>query len=445
MTVLKTPHITHLTFSHIHLTTTMADINATEENHENEEDRVLRSASLAACKETSENFSQDHAQAKLTDLNATIKRATGQSMPFGQAPDLPDEPPCDCCGKDFVGKLACSSCKSAFYCSRECQTIHWKKKKGGHKLACEHMKQACEDAASRLVNVISDGNRRPSAVVSNSLWTGVDEAGPYKIALKLGLNQAIQKLMEEEIADAKERFEAGTLISYTQQIMCVLFRNGRCIPGALFSHVDSYRIKKYVYSSPDAFEKWFQASITMVSIFLKSGTIAYRNGNEAFYWNTQRIVRDIVAAWSLVWTSPQASKAILLGTSQKADEDAHTRANWIIQQVRDILPKFWELDESPDGSAIEGQVNTFTAIIQIRLEEYDINVGDFVHLLGLRGEQKAMYLDMAMPFGEAMIKKGRALITADTQAALAGHFRTGGNRGGTSAGPGKKKGKKNRR
>jgi len=49
----------------------------------------------------------------------------------------------------------------SFYCSRECQTIHWKKKKGGHKLACEHMKQACEDAASRLVNVISDGNHRP--------------------------------------------------------------------------------------------------------------------------------------------------------------------------------------------------------------------------------------------------------------------------------------------
>ena len=57
----------------------------------------------------------------------------------------------------------------SFYCSRECQTIHWKKKKGGHKLACEHMKQACEDAASRLVNVISDGNHRP---LDGCGWSG---------------------------------------------------------------------------------------------------------------------------------------------------------------------------------------------------------------------------------------------------------------------------------
>ena len=33
-------------------------------------------------------------------------------------PDVPDYPSCDYCGEEFAGKLFCSQCRCAFYCSK---------------------------------------------------------------------------------------------------------------------------------------------------------------------------------------------------------------------------------------------------------------------------------------------------------------------------------------
>ena len=45
-----------------------------------------------------------------------------------------DTPPCAHCGKEGAGELTCSRCKSASYCSKECQVADWKR---GHKLSCQ--------------------------------------------------------------------------------------------------------------------------------------------------------------------------------------------------------------------------------------------------------------------------------------------------------------------
>lgn len=41
---------------------------------------------------------------------------------------------CAGCGREALYLRLCSGCRSASYCSRECQRRHWRE--GGHKLRC---------------------------------------------------------------------------------------------------------------------------------------------------------------------------------------------------------------------------------------------------------------------------------------------------------------------
>ena len=51
-------------------------------------------------------------------------------------------PVCECCGEEGATK-AYSRCKESRYCSKECQTKHWK---AGHKHKC--VKKAVEPSAA---------------------------------------------------------------------------------------------------------------------------------------------------------------------------------------------------------------------------------------------------------------------------------------------------------
>lgn len=349
------------------------------------------------------------------ELDTVVQNATGGDLTvtIPEGPDLPDDPSCDFCGKDFSGKFSCSQCSLAFYCSRECQRNHWKE--GGHKDKCDDMKQLCHDAAEEFVGTLKDPNATLNQKLRTTMWSSVDEAGPYKIAVSLGLNEALLQMIKEDIVDAVQRFQSGCFNCYTQHMMCVLFRAGRCNPG--FSHVDPYRVKKFVHSSPDAFEKWFHASMNFVNIFLTIGVEAKDNGDANYFWRAHNVARYIVGAWALVWTSTKASKAIILGTSGEADEAAHLRAKWTLKQCKNTLQKFWG-KHIPDNDAVEGNMNTFVASYDIRLCQFGVDIGDFSQLLSLDGNRKAMYIDVAHTFAEAQIKKGRALSTTESNEAL---------------------------
>jgi len=390
---------------------------------------------------TKEEFAR-HAK----EYSDKIEKATGERPIMGQAPDVPDCPSCDCCGKDYEGVFECSRCTSVFYCSKECQKFHWKS--GGHKAACETMQQQCEDAAHAFLNTVCNEDGPIEHRFALNLWTGLDGAGAYNIALNVNLNGSLQKLMQDEIENADERFSSGILASFTEMLICTLFRSGRNIPGSVFSNIDAYRVKKYVHSSDDAFEKWFEASLKMISIFVTRALDASRAGNLNYFWSVQKMVRDIAAGWGFVFTSSKASKAIFLGTSKGVDESARARAKWIILQLKRILPLF--PFDSPDNSAIEGQVNMFTAMVEIRLKRYGIDVGNFMSLIGLEGRRKQMYEAMALPFAEATMAKGRSLTSAESQQAIVEYKRGKGSRSGSESGSGrnnrgKKKGKKNRK
>jgi len=198
-------------------------------------------------------------------------------------------------------------------------------------------------------------------------------------------------------------------------------------------------VKQYVLSSANAFESWFEASMEIIGIYQTLGIRAARSGNERFFWNVQSAARDVAAGWSLVFTNESASKAILLGPSKDAKDDAtKERAKWIISKLSKVLPRF--PDDSPDNSAVEGQTNMFTAMIELRLEQFGVEVGDYQKLLGLRGVAKQMYNDMAIPFAVGTIAKGRMLTTAESQQALMNHAHSGGGQRRAKG----KKGKKNR-
>jgi len=337
---------------------------------------------------------------------------------LGQAPDVPDCPPCNCCGKEYAGKLHCGRCQCVFYCSRECQKIHWKS--GGHRSECETIKERCKNAAKTFVEFISKEKYDFDEVISDSLWSSLDEAAAYNMALDMNLNGAIENLMNNEIHCAEERFRSGIIFSYSNNVMSTLFRSGRYIPGDLFAKIDAYRVKKYIRSSEIAFKRWFEASLKIIYLFLKYGMTASYNGDMQYFWNIQKIARDTAAGWSMVFTSRRASKAILLGVSKEPDSNATNRAKWIIQKLKIILPQFPQ--ESPDNSAIEGQVNQFTAMIQIRIKEFNIDIGgDFISVVGLKGPFKVMYKNMAIPFAKATMLKGKSLTNAECQQALMLH------------------------
>jgi len=48
---------------------------------------------------------------------------------------------CEQCGVELKGLKRCGRCFVAKYCSRPCQTTHWKT--GGHKASCPGISHSC--------------------------------------------------------------------------------------------------------------------------------------------------------------------------------------------------------------------------------------------------------------------------------------------------------------
>jgi Zn-finger protein len=393
---------------------------------------------------------------------------------IGEGQDVPDYPPCDFCGKEFEGKLRCSMCQCAFYCGRECQRADWKK---NHKKDCATMAQSCKDAATTFVDAITlfvdlslnleDADQirleklcaALKVVMDFGMWHALDNAGAYKYAVDIDIHGAIESLMKEDIDNVWKRYESNIPLNFTELVMTLLFRNGRNIsPDSDFiSGSDAYRIKKYVRSSPTAFETWLESSFLMVHIFQTLAVKADRNNDLRFFKKTQQSARNIMTRWVQIITSSKASKAIFLGSSKVADEAALDRTKWIIQQISKIIYKFPD-DSDEQTAATQGEFFTFTAMIELRAQEYGIDVlGDFEKMLCSHSYSfNFSYFNVAVPFAVAIMAKGDALTTLEIKDTLERHAQSvrsrktitshgpGGDTDGTRAirGGGKKKGKK---
>ena len=63
--------------------------------------------------------------------------------------------PCAGCGRPSEQLRSCSGCRSAAYCSRQCQLKHWKE--GGHKRECKRLAAAAATAAAGGASSSSSG------------------------------------------------------------------------------------------------------------------------------------------------------------------------------------------------------------------------------------------------------------------------------------------------
>ena len=88
----------------------------------------------------------------------------------------------------------------------------------------------------------------------------------------------------------------------------------------------------------------------------------------------------------------------------------------MLKELGKTLKKFQHLDASHTGSFVEASLFEISGMIHLRCQEYGIKLEpNTVKLLGLKGQQKAMFLELTIPFAKCTIAKGRVLTTAEAQ------------------------------
>ena len=349
---------------------------------------------------------------RVEDMNA---RAVLTGAKIGPASQDPDIPSCDACGKEFSGNMVCTRCESAFYCDRECQVRAWKK--GGHKQECAQMKEQSESIAKEVVTRLKDTSIPISRRMSDSLMLRLDMAGPYKAAVKEGLNEGLIEVLRTD-QDVLQRYQGGVgpAFSFARDIMNSLFR-GQRVEGrgeaTQFNCIDGGRVKSFVKSSPEAFDVWMDASIQAYRLPLDTKIFS----NNAKHLHAHRTARDTWVAWTFVFANKHASRAIIL-PSREPDQAAVARAKGLAQKLKTLLTYRWRIgDERDHNSALEGILNQVIAMIAYWTREFKVDV-DFDKLIALKGSRKQMYETMAVPLGEGMIKKGKTLTNPEVQAAM---------------------------
>ena len=294
------------------------------------------------------------------------------------------------------------------------------------------MEELCENKAQSFMDAFETyktfvGTFQPTNdVVLSSLGNlimllqndGVNQNGPYKKALELGLNDALFFLFEDEYKHVVNR-----CMSVLESIHMQLFSN------AAFNSIDGYRVKKYVRSKEDAFEKWFAASMKTFEIYQTQGLDAIKRNELDVYFVLKQLACNAAHCWSLVFTNRKAAKAILLSETKEVDDKARARAKWIVSELERVHSKF-QYDKriisicSSDPSlhssvsVVEGSVQHFTALIEGRMNEFQMNVGNFSELLGLPGVNKFKYENMARPWANAIIEKGSMIDMNEANDAL---------------------------
>ena len=279
-------------------------------------------------------------------------------------------------------------------------------------------------------------------LMEHGLLKGLDENGPYKKALDLGLNEKLMNLFSCDLTDVKYRFELGIPVSIVQCVQCTLFRGKRNITDNIFSCIDGYRIKQYLRSNDEAFVTWFRSSLKVFELFQTLGAQAVRNNDLDKFRQIQKAAMDIANGWTFVFANKKAAKAILLGSSKEADERAAEQAKWIIAQMKDVINSFSSRDTA-DEINVESQTLVFTAMIELRMNEFAIDIGDITQLLELDTSKKELYEYMAITLGKGFIEKGGDLDSNEMRQIREKFFSKGRKTTvGTKSARGGKKGKK---
>jgi len=313
--------------------------------------------------------------------------------------ELPNIPSCDGCGKDYSGRLRCSSCECAYYCGKECQKTAWKE---GHKKECSSMKERAQTVGKSVVDSLKDESSLPIARVQG-LTDNLNASGPYMYAVEYGLHDAMHScfMEDEHIIEHFLHPSSYFHICYTHWIMMCLFRGQRLSrTNSSFGKVDGGRIQAYLQAFPqDGLQVWWRAALQTAMLILDDAF----EGHKLFEYHQN--ARDVWSGFALTFASKRASEGILL-THDKTK--CRERATWMLTTLQTCLARLQKAPQGRDhNDVIEAYFNQVAAMIvtQCRLLA-DVDI-DAPKLLKLKKIQLAMYRRIAVPLAEEMIRKKR--------------------------------------
>lgn len=232
--------------------------------------------------------------------------------------------------------------------------------------------------------------------------------------------EIVQKLFALEPETFSEHWsgEGGKMLfCNTQLIPCVLFHGQRLPSNHCFSSVDAGRIIDYVSSHPDASGARLDASL---AVYL----VPYGNhSHPTLQRESNRMARDVMSVWGMVFTNKHAAKYILLGTLNEKEMDQAAivkRAQSIEKRLKPIFAELYPDTRLADttNSNIEGLLHQMAAMIHYRLQEYKIPV-DFEAMIELDEVAAIKHRMVAVPMAEATIRKGRTLTMKESNQVMA--------------------------
>lgn len=344
-------------------------------------------------------------QIDLSDEARARKRAEFEKMLGTSNTILHAAQTCDGCGEETAARLKkCSRCESAYYCSSNCQKADWP----AHKQLCPTLKAHCESTGKAVVDMFNNTNLPPMARVARI--QRLDRQGPYTMAVKFGLHDAVRNLFKEEARLVQSRYEAGICCSWLHMVVCMLFRGQRReIKAGGFKRLDSSRVTGYIQSHVEAWDAWLDAAIVMSDMLLEMRNSSYRR-------SAHRAARDVWNTMLMVLTKPGPATAIFINEETKDDPvKLKARATRMAEKMRHALDTIAGATEAQDpNSFVEANMNQAAAMLVCWCTRLNIGV-DLEAIYQLRGHRRSLYRAMAVPLAEATIQKGGTLSSVEYQ------------------------------
>ena len=338
------------------------------------------------------------------------KRKELEKLVYSSATVMHAAQTCDGCGEETSKRLKkCSRCESAYYCSAACQKADWKT--GGHKLMCATLKTECERSGKAVVDQLNNESLDPLSRVHG--LERLDRQGPYTVAVRCGLHDAVRKLFEQEARLVQARFEAGIYCSWVHMVVCMLFRGQRReIAAGAFKKLDSSRVAGFIQSHVKAWDAWLDSAIALSDMLIKIRTVS--RTHDGF-----RAARDVWNTMHMVLTKPGPAQSIFFNEETK-DNPAKlkARATTMAKKIKSAMDNIAGASEAQDpNSIVEANMNQAAAMLSCWCTKLNVGV-DFEALLNLRGCRRSLYKAMAVPIAEATIRKGAKLSTLEYKIAL---------------------------
>ena len=177
---------------------------------------------------------------------------------------------------------SCSRCKSAWYCSRQCQESDWKK--GGHKFLCGQVTPGSGQAASQTQQVAE----KAFGLKKTESWQDVKlSQDTIDDVVKGFVERMVQQIVKKLPSDAKPMFPEEVIRG--RFIQRVLEIAGDLVPGATVKGGERHsKVSPYVYEMIDTWiagsdlEKHCVPEITKLLINAKKNVI-FRLQSEALF------------------------------------------------------------------------------------------------------------------------------------------------------------------